>query len=656
MIRKTVILLLIIASHVLGSEGLMAENAKAFTEKILIPTQQVTDSLKWSIAFLNKLIYSRGEWYFTDNAFRKPVRGILNYAENDPLDTIVIDMRKLMKDEKVVYLLDRRPQEIRNTKSIKGYLSKEEIDKGAENTRMSVVDSVNISRIIVPSALLEVELAKAPHVPDGTPHELLGRKQKDLPPEFAANLDYRFNSMQFSPDMTGAAIDTARYQLFVAYRKQYNDSVQASWHERITFAYRSKYLLEQADLKVNAYRKAADEKNLVLLNLYNDKIVSKINDSLKIALQYLIVHAEADSALIRLSNLTGEKTEFWTANRDRKPIRMFLKNAQNDSLGVVLINNGKGDLKLVIDDGVKLTRFAESQNKTITFQTKAPDKRLQKINLKKVVLPPWSLIGNGSVSFTQTSLSNYWAKGGESSIALLLMSKYNANYSKDKIKWENSGEIRYGVSKTKTRGIEKNEDLIEIQSRFGYSAFKNWFYSAETNFRTQVARGYKYPDKVNPISAFLAPAYLTMSIGMDYKPSKNFSLFLSPFTSKTTYVNDTALIIPSRYGLEPGTRKHWEPGIIVKATWHKELTENISYDTRGEFFNNYKYTFQKYAVQWDQTLIMRVNRQINARVMTQLIYDYNTKFPILNDAGKVIARQSKWQFKELFTIGLGYKF
>jgi hypothetical protein len=320
-----------------------------------------------------------------------------------------------------------------------------------------------------------------------------------------------------------------------------------------------------------------------------------------------------------------------------------------------LVNNGKGRLKLVIDDGVKLTRFSESQNRTITFQTKALDRMLQKVNLKKVVYPPWTLFGNGSAGFTQTSLSN-WAPGGESSLALLVMAKYNANYSKDKVKWENNGELRYGISQSKTRGLEKNDDKIEFQSRFGYSAFKKWYYTVETDFRTQMARGYTYPDRVKPISAFMAPGYLTMSIGLDYKPNKNFSLFLSPFTSKTTYVTDTVLVVPSTYGLEPGKKSLWEPGIIVKTNWHRNLAENITYDTKGEFFNNYRYPFQKFAFQWEQILLMQVNRFINARIMTDLNYDYNTKFPILDSSGTEIGRKPKWQFKELFTIGLACKF
>jgi len=147
-----------------------------------------------------------------------------------------------------------------------------------------------------------------------------------------------------------------------------------------------------------------------------------------------------------------------------------------------------------------------------------------------------------------------------------------------------------------------------------------------------------------------------MSLGLDYKPNKNFSLFLAPFTSKTTYVNDTALINPTTYGLLPGTKKLWEPGIIIKANWRQELTEDITYETKGEFFNNYRYTFQKFAFEWEQVLTMRVNRLINAKIMTELIYDYNTKFPINDANGVEIGRTPRWQFKELLTIGLSYRF
>ena len=656
MIRKTVILLFIFTSMSIVPGKLLAVRMNSLISGTgMNRGTQTGDSLKWSIDYLNKLLYTKGEWYPTDRLYKKPIQGVLNYAENDPLDTVIIDVKKLLSDDKVGYLLDRRPQDIRNVKEIKGYLTDEEVGKEIEVIRKKVLDSLNITRIVVPMIMLENELSKAPFVPEGSPEVLWGKQQNDLPPEFVANMNNRITAMRFPPDMTGSAMDSARFQLFGSYRTEYNDSVKNCWRERAIYSYRNKYINEQSDLRIKAYKKSVETHNYRILAAYNDKAVSSVNDSLRIALRYLTIHAEADSSLVRLVNLKDEKTELWTANRRMKPIRMFLKNAQNDSLSMVLISNGKGELKLVIDDGIKLTRFAETQSRGITFETKAPDKKLHKVHLNKIVYPAWTLIGNGSFGFTQTSLSN-WAKGGESAMALLIMSKYNANYSKDKVKWENSGEFRYGISKSKTRGLEKNDDKIEFQSRFGYSAFKKWFYSAEANFRTQVARGYTYPEMTKPISAFMAPGYLTMSIGLDYKPNKNFSLFLAPFTSKTTYINDTSLVVPSTYGLEPGTKRLWEPGVIVKANWKQELSENIIYETKGEFFNNYRYTFQKFAFEWEQILTMRVNRLINATVMTQLIYDYNTKFPILDYNGVEIGRTPKWQFKELLTIGLSYRF
>jgi hypothetical protein len=116
------------------------------------------------------------------------------------------------------------------------------------------------------------------------------------------------------------------------------------------------------------------------------------------------------------------------------------------------------------------------------------------------------------------------------------------------------------------------------------------------------------------------------------------------------------LINPINFGLEPGRKRNWEPGAIVKLNWHYPIIENIIYDTRAEIFNSYNYPFQKFNINWEQTLVLQVTQRISCRVMTQVIYDYNVKFPIKDETGKQIAQEAKWQFKELFTIGFNYKF
>ena len=77
-----------------------------------------------------------------------------------------------------------------------------------------------------------------------------------------------------------------------------------------------------------------------------------------------------------------------------------------------------------------------------------------------------------------------------------------ANYSSEKFKWENSAEIRNGWVKPGDDKIQKTDDKVEFTSRVGVSAFKKWYYSSEADFETQFFDGFKYPDRIKPISGF----------------------------------------------------------------------------------------------------------------------------------------------------------
>ena len=145
------------------------------------------------------------------------------------------------------------------------------------------------------------------------------------------------------------------------------------------------------------------------------------------------------------------------------------------------------------------------------------------------------------------------------------------------------------------RGIrtQKNDDKFEITSRFGVSAFKKWYYSAEFNYETQLFRGYRYPKSENPdpISAFMAPARTFFKVGLDYKPNKDFSFFLSPLTIKNVFVRDTSLIDQTNFGIDADKRSFWEPGLNADVSYRTDLTPDISYETKYKMFINYKAPF-----------------------------------------------------------------
>ena len=58
-----------------------------------------------------------------------------------------------------------------------------------------------------------------------------------------------------------------------------------------------------------------------------------------------------------------------------------------------------------------------------------------------------------------------------------------------------------------------------------------WYLSALADLRTQFDKGIRIlMIKITFLS--FCPAYSNIALGMDYKPSSNFSLFMSPITGR----------------------------------------------------------------------------------------------------------------------------
>ena len=227
------------------------------------------------------------------------------------------------------------------------------------------------------------------------------------------------------------------------------------------------------------------------------------------------------------------------------------------------------------------------------------------------------------------------------------------------MKWENSGEIRNGWIRPggSEAELQKNDDKFELTSRFGLSAFKKWYYSAEFNYETQFFNGYKYPTSANPdpISAFMAPAKTFFKIGLDYKPNNKFSMLLSPLTVKNVYVRDTVKIDQTKFGIKRGQKGFWEPGLNADLKYKRDITEDITWETKYKMFINYKQPFRKFDINWENQMVMQLSDHINLRMMVHLIYDDDVLFPVYDAAGEKTGEKPKLQVKEFFTIGFSYK-
>lgn len=279
----------------------------------------------------------------------------------------------------------------------------------------------------------------------------------------------------------------------------------------------------------------------------------------------------------------------------------------------------------------------------------------------------WTTGGTLGLNFSQVYLSN-WAAGGQSSISATGLVNLFANYKKGDNTWDNTLDLAYGLLNQGDAGIVlKTDDKIDLSSKYGRKASEKWYYSGLFNFRTQFAPGYPVvdgaPDKDNKISDAFAPAYTLLALGMDYKPNKKFSAFISPVTMKNTIVLDDSLSADGAFGVDPGSNFRAELGGYVKLQYTTELVKNVSLATKLDLFSNYLNNPQNIDVNWENLISMKINEFMNATISTQLLYDHDIKLvkeePTLNDDGEVTDPGSVGpgvQFKEVLAIGFSYKF
>ena len=263
----------------------------------------------------------------------------------------------------------------------------------------------------------------------------------------------------------------------------------------------------------------------------------------------------------------------------------------------------------------------------------------------------WRRGGLYNINLSQGSLSN-WAAGGDNfSLAVTSILNLYAFYKKDIHSWDNTLDFNFGYVRTSSLGSRKNDDRIDLLSKYGRAVSEKWNVAALVNLRSQFFKGYTYPEDVKTFaSAFLSPAYVLTSIGMDYKPNQNFSLFFSPVTARWVIVKDDTLSAKGFYGVEPGKHTRSEFGAFVSANYLKEFSPSLTYKGKLDLFSNYKNNPDKIDVFMTNVLSVKLSKVLSASWNVDLIYDDDVR--LFGDDGKSAAVQ----LKSLVGIGLLVKF
>jgi hypothetical protein len=277
-------------------------------------------------------------------------------------------------------------------------------------------------------------------------------------------------------------------------------------------------------------------------------------------------------------------------------------------------------------------------------------------------LKQWKKGGIAKVGFNSTALTN-WAAGGNNTNALATLVSLFANYKNGLNNWNTNLDMAYGLLQSQDKTIPanlrkkfiKNDDRIQLLSKYSRDAFKNWKYAAFAEARTQFANGFQFPYTEDSLtSTFLSPLYGEIGVGMDYlkntKTSK-FSLLIAPIGGKLTHVGISSLR-RLYYSENLDRSMRWELGAFLKAGLSKDFTKDLNFKTNLGLFTNYLEKPQNVDVNWETLTSLQVAKYFNVSYNSLLIYDDDVTVTRSKDETK----GPGIQYRGVFSVGFAYKF
>lgn len=253
--------------------------------------------------------------------------------------------------------------------------------------------------------------------------------------------------------------------------------------------------------------------------------------------------------------------------------------------------------------------------------------------------------------FSQGYVSPNWYQGGNSALNIIADFTYNTKLNDkfhSRLMFENFFQWRTALSSTQDDPYRKyslTENRFQINSKFGYRAIYNWYYSFTGMFKTPVLNGYKVGTN-NRTSSFLSPGELNVGLGMTYNhKAKNgrfdISLSISPLSYNLKTVLDDKVYATDRNGLVEGhhTKSSYGSTFEMNFTWKPD--RNIQWKSRLFFFTNY----DNYQADWQNTWDFTINRFLSARLKCDLRYD---------SARKPMGSWKRLQLNEYLSFGFAY--
>ena len=273
----------------------------------------------------------------------------------------------------------------------------------------------------------------------------------------------------------------------------------------------------------------------------------------------------------------------------------------------------------------------------------------------------WKTTTAIGIDVNQGAFSRNWKAGGVNSMAIGGMINYRAAYAKDSYSYTSDLRLEYGKIKNKEQLPKKTKDRLFWDHKAGLQLSKSWFFFGSVTLETQFDRGYNYyRDKDNIerdqlISKFFSPAYLTESIGFEYKPVAYFSTRLGTGTAKQTFVTDMDDLIAAELDRNENSTKADYFGVPKDKNFRNELAFQVT-STFGEkqiFKNVFLYARYNMFIPYDRPLV-HVDHRLDVTLKSKINKFMNVQ---INGVG-IFDKDSdnEVQASQNLSLGVGFTF
>lgn len=150
----------------------------------------------------------------------------------------------------------------------------------------------------------------------------------------------------------------------------------------------------------------------------------------------------------------------------------------------------------------------------------------------------------------------------------------------------------------------------------------------------------------------MAPGYLLIDTGIEYKVGDKFSMVYSPLAAKMTFVNDDSLSSSGAFGVDPGSKFRNEIGTSFKIDFTDEIVKNIKYTGGLLLFTDYQESFGNIDVFFTNLFVFKINDFFATTLSFDFIYDDDITITETDENGNVTGMGPRLQYKQVLSLGL----